>query len=74
METSAKTGNNVDALFLAVAKKRRVPVVMTLHDYHLVSPNYGMFDRLWIGVVDLVGVMWLARRRLRGQGTEEPRP
>jgi glycosyltransferase involved in cell wall biosynthesis len=30
---------------LAVAKKRRVPVVMTLHDYHLVSPNYGMFDR-----------------------------
>lgn len=36
--------------------------------------NYGMFDRLWIGVVDLVGVMWLARRRLREQGTEEPRP
>ncbi|HTK59641.1 MAG TPA: glycosyltransferase family 4 protein [Candidatus Baltobacteraceae bacterium] len=30
---------------LAVARKRRVPVVMTLHDYHLVSPNYGLFDR-----------------------------
>ena len=29
---------------LSAAKKRRVPVVMTLHDYHLVSPNYGMFD------------------------------
>ncbi len=36
--------------------------------------NYGMFDRLWIGIVDLVGVMWLARRRLRGRGIEEPRP
>lgn len=36
--------------------------------------NYGMFDRLWIGLVDLVGMMWLARRRLRGQGREEPRP
>lgn len=29
---------------LSAAKKRKVPVVMTLHDYHLVSPNYGMFD------------------------------
>ena len=36
--------------------------------------NYGMFDRLWVGLVDLVGMMWLARRRLRGEGTEEPRP
>jgi dolichol-phosphate mannosyltransferase len=24
--------------------------------------NYGVFDRLWIGIVDLVGVMWLMRR------------
>jgi glycosyltransferase involved in cell wall biosynthesis len=30
---------------LAVAKRRKIPVVMTLHDYHLVSPNYGMFDQ-----------------------------
>ncbi|HJV32905.1 MAG TPA: glycosyltransferase family 4 protein [Patescibacteria group bacterium] len=30
---------------LPVAAKLGVPVVMTLHDYHLVSPNYGMFDR-----------------------------
>jgi len=30
---------------LRVAAARHVPVVMTLHDYHLVSPNYGMFTR-----------------------------
>jgi len=27
--------------------------------------NYGMSDRLWIGVLDLVGVWWLIRRRAR---------
>ncbi len=24
--------------------------------------NYGLFDRLWVGIVDLFGVMWLRRR------------
>jgi dolichol-phosphate mannosyltransferase len=24
--------------------------------------NYGVFDRLWVGLVDLLGVMWLQRR------------
>lgn len=24
--------------------------------------NYGLFDRLWVGIVDLFGVMWLQRR------------
>jgi dolichol-phosphate mannosyltransferase len=24
--------------------------------------NYGVFDRLWVGIVDLLGVMWLMRR------------
>jgi len=27
--------------------------------------NYGMWDRLWIGIVDLAGVWWLVRRRKR---------
>jgi len=27
--------------------------------------NYGFFDRLWVGIVDLVGVWWLIRRRRR---------
>jgi dolichol-phosphate mannosyltransferase len=25
--------------------------------------NYGLFDRLWIGITDLVGVWWLIRRK-----------
>jgi dolichol-phosphate mannosyltransferase len=27
--------------------------------------NYGMWDRLWIGILDLAGVWWLIRRRAR---------
>ncbi len=27
------------------------------------SSNYGMWDRLWIGILDLAGVWWLIRRR-----------
>ena len=27
--------------------------------------NYGFFDRLWVGLQDLVGVAWLIRRRRR---------
>ena len=27
--------------------------------------NYGVLDRLWVGIVDLIGVMWLQRRGAR---------
>jgi len=27
--------------------------------------NYGLFDRLWVGIADLLGVWWLIRRRRR---------
>ena len=27
--------------------------------------NYGFFDRLWVGILDLAGVWWLIRRRKR---------
>lgn len=27
--------------------------------------NYGMWDRLWVGILDLFGVWWLVRRRRR---------
>jgi dolichol-phosphate mannosyltransferase len=27
--------------------------------------NYGLWDRLWIGILDLAGVWWLIRRRKR---------
>jgi dolichol-phosphate mannosyltransferase len=29
------------------------------------TSNYGFFDRLWIGILDLAGVWWLIRRRKR---------
>jgi dolichol-phosphate mannosyltransferase len=29
------------------------------------TSNYGLWDRLWIGVVDLLGVWWLTRRKKR---------
>ena len=32
--------------------------------------NYGLFDRLWVGIVDLLGVMWLKRRAKRPDASE----
>jgi dolichol-phosphate mannosyltransferase len=29
------------------------------------TSNYGFWDRLWIGILDLMGVWWLIRRRRR---------
>ncbi len=37
------------------------------------TSNYGMFDRLWVGIVDLFGVMWLQRRVRRPRVSEVPR-
>lgn len=34
--------------------------------------NYGVFDRLWVGIVDLLGVMWLMRRAKNPIVLEEP--
>jgi len=33
--------------------------------------NYGLFDRLWVGLVDVPGVWWLTRRRRRVPQGEE---
>jgi dolichol-phosphate mannosyltransferase len=35
------------------------------------TSNYGMWDRLWIGILDLAGVWWLIRRRKRVPRYEE---
>jgi dolichol-phosphate mannosyltransferase len=32
---------------------------------HAGQSNYGMWDRLWVGILDLAGVWWLIRRRKR---------
>jgi glycosyltransferase involved in cell wall biosynthesis len=34
--------------------------------------NYGVLDRLWVGIVDLLGVMWLMRRAKNPVILEEP--
>ena len=36
------------------------------------TSNYGVFDRLWVGIVDLLGVLWLCRRATRPQPVGEP--
>jgi dolichol-phosphate mannosyltransferase len=36
--------------------------------------NYGMFDRLWIGIMELFGVWWLIRRRRRVPQVQEVPP
>ena len=36
--------------------------------------NYGLHDRLWVGMVDLLGVLWLRRRMKRPDESELPRP
>jgi glycosyltransferase involved in cell wall biosynthesis len=35
--------HQISPSILAEAKRRNLPAVMTLHDYHLVSPDYSMF-------------------------------
>src|SRR5215468_1162350 len=35
------------------------------------ASNYGLWDRLWIGIVDLAGVWWLIRRRKRAPQVSE---
>ncbi len=33
--------------------------------------KYGLFDRLWVGITDLVGVMWLNRRTISPVASED---
>jgi len=52
--------------FLPALIQRQGGKVMTVEVSHRPRKhgrsNYGVFDRLWIGIVDLFGVMWLQRR------------
>jgi len=40
---------------------------------HAGRSNYGLFDRLWVGILDLAGVWWLIRRRRRVPVAQEIR-
>jgi dolichol-phosphate mannosyltransferase len=39
---------------------------------HHGQSHYGVLDRLWVGILDLSGVLWLRRRTLRATIVEEP--
>jgi dolichol-phosphate mannosyltransferase len=41
---------------------------------HAGSSHYGLWDRLWIGILDLLGVWWLIRRRPRVPHALEVQP
>jgi dolichol-phosphate mannosyltransferase len=38
---------------------------------HAGRSNYGLFDRLWVGILDLAGEWWLIRRRRRSPMAQE---
>ena len=44
---------------------------VTHHPRRAGRSKYGLRDRLWVGVVDLLGVWWLGRRRFPPADTEE---
>jgi dolichol-phosphate mannosyltransferase len=41
---------------------------------HQGTSKYGVHNRLWVGIVDLFGVMWLQRRARLPEVSERPRP
>lgn len=59
------------------ALHRFMPALMVREGYRVVHvdvrdrprltgvSNYGFFDRVWVGIIDLLGVWWLIRRRRR---------
>jgi dolichol-phosphate mannosyltransferase len=58
------------ALFLR-AGKRVVSVPVRHRPRERGTSKYGLFDRLWVGVVDILGVMWLRRRFKPGLTVQE---
>jgi len=60
--------------FLPVLVQRsggRVEIVEVHHRARVKgSSKYGFHNRLWVGIVDLIGVAWLQRRRVQVETTE----
>ena len=60
--------------FLPALVRRAGGSVVNLPVHHRARATgrskYGILRRLGVGIVDLFGVMWLQRRRLRGEGDE----
>jgi dolichol-phosphate mannosyltransferase len=58
------------ALFLR-AGARVVSVPVSHRPRERGTSKYGLFDRLWVGIVDIFGVMWLRRRFRAGLQVRE---
>jgi dolichol-phosphate mannosyltransferase len=62
-------------LFLPALFQRQGYAVLSLAVQHRArvhgTSKYGMFDRLWVGIVDLLGVMWLRKRYRPGLEVNE---
>jgi dolichol-phosphate mannosyltransferase len=60
--------------FLAALFQRQGSQVMSVEVHHRPRERgiskYGLHNRLWVGIVDLFGVMWLQRRSKQPQVTE----
>ena len=68
------------------ALHRFMPALMTREGFGIVHvdvvdrprlagrSNYGLFDRLWVGIMDMAGVWWLIRRRRRVPQAQEVPP
>jgi dolichol-phosphate mannosyltransferase len=52
------------------ARGRVVSVEVSHRPRRRGTTHYGIFDRLWVSIVDLAGVMWLERRMKRPQAVE----
>lgn len=62
--------HQISPSILAVAEQRGIPAVMTVHDYHLVSPNYGLYDQGKIVEPSVTHPYWdTLQRRLIGGST-----
>jgi dolichol-phosphate mannosyltransferase len=53
---------------LMIGQGGRVVSIMVNHRSRMKGKsNYGIFDRLFVGIIDLFGVLWLKRRALQAQ-------
>ena len=59
--------HHISPSILKVAARHRIPVVMTVHDYHLINPNYVLYDHG--AVCERSGVASIAHRCIKNSYT-----
>ena len=67
--------NHMHRFVPALARRERAPITLCPVNHRprqAGRSKYGMLNRLWIGIVDMAGVMWLQRRGLRADIVPPP--